>query len=80
MKRVWKTPELDYYNLYADMLQQPHLLIAGATGSGKTPTPIRSRLLHDPGGMQAVQYTDVRNRNPGHNRILEETETPDSME
>ena len=35
VRRVWKTPELDYYNLYADMLQQPHLLIAGATGTSK---------------------------------------------
>lgn len=36
MQRVWNTPGGEYSRLYADMLNQVHLLIAGAAGSGKS--------------------------------------------
>lgn len=36
MTKTYITPGGQYFDLYADMLQQTHILIAGATGSGKS--------------------------------------------
>lgn len=36
IRKYWTTPTGQYYTLFADMLQQTHILIAGATGSGKS--------------------------------------------
>ena len=35
-KQYWITPTGTIYNLFSDALQQPHVLIAGKTGSGKS--------------------------------------------
>lgn len=60
------------YNLYADMTKQPHLLVAGATGSGKSVVinGIISTILHDapcekqlilidPKRVELVRYRDI---------------------
>lgn len=55
--RQWRTPSGRIYNLYADMARQPHLLIAGATGSGKSVVErgiIHSLLFHSPARVQLI--------------------------
>lgn len=51
MQRVWNTPAGEYSNLYADMLKQIHVMIAGAAGSGKSVVingMIHAALFHSP--------------------------------
>ena len=69
----WKTPGGRIYKLYKDLAARPHLLIAGATGSGKsvtvngiiytllcTESPSRCQfVLIDPKKVELIQYASV---------------------
>jgi len=72
MWQTWQTPEVTYSRLYDDMLRQIHILIAGATGSGKSTvvngmihaalknSPARVGLiLIDPKGCELAEYADL---------------------
>ena len=72
MWQTWQTPEITYSRLYADMLKQHHVLIAGATGSGKSvvingiihaalkDSPARVGLiLIDPKRVELAPYADL---------------------
>ena len=71
-ERVYRSPGGQYYKLYRDMYEQPHLLIAGATGSGKSVVingiiytlllqgPDKAGfILIDPKRVELVQYKNV---------------------
>lgn len=54
---VWKTPAGLAFDSVLDMLKQPHLLIAGSTGSGKSVlinTLIYTALYHSPAAVRFV--------------------------
>ena len=72
MYQTWNTPEITYSRLYADMLNQIHILIAGSTGSGKSTvvngmihaalkdSPAKVGLiLIDPKGCELGEYANL---------------------
>lgn len=69
MLKVWSTPAGSYSKLYADMLTQSHVLLAGATGSGKSTvingmvhaalydSPVKRQfVLIDPKKVELIKY------------------------
>lgn len=82
---TWITPAGRAYDLYLDALKQPHLLIAGATGSGKSvlvngiiytalfrsPASVQFILI-DPKRVELVQYRPCPH-------VLQYASEPDTM-
>lgn len=71
-RNAWRTPDATVYSLYEDMTRQPHLLVAGATGSGKSVVLngiMSTLLIHspalvqfvliDPKRVELIQYKDL---------------------
>ena len=57
MKIKWNTPEGNASGICLDMLKQPHLLIAGATGSGKSVlinSLLYTALYHSPAAVRLI--------------------------
>ena len=72
MTKIWTTPGGTYSRLYRDLLDQVHVLIAGATGSGKScvingmmhaalmDSPARvGFIMIDPKGCELDEYKDL---------------------
>lgn len=72
MKRTWITPGGNAPRLCLDILAQPHILVAGSTGSGKSvlinsviytalyAAPTQTQfILIDPKRVELVQYRDI---------------------
>lgn len=56
-ERKWRTPAGECPRLYLDMLKQVHLLVAGASGSGKTTVVngiMRAALYHSPAQIRFI--------------------------
>ena len=83
MPKCYKTPTGRVSSLFIDVLQQSHVLIAGATGSGKSvfvngliraalfDAPSKTRLiLIDPKGTELDQYKDLPH-------VIQYAQTPD---
>lgn len=73
---VWKTPGGIAHNSILDMLQQTHLLIAGATGSGKSVlvnTLIYTALFHSPAAVRLVLI------DPKRVELVEYSELPHTL-
>lgn len=71
--KAYKTPAGSLYDRYIDLAEHPHLLIAGATGSGKSVAlhgiihsllmmnaPVRCRfVLIDPKKVELIEYANI---------------------
>lgn len=87
LRKTWKTPDTDNYILFEDMLNQSHLLIAGATGSGKSvlenglittalkDSPARVQfILIDPKMTELQEYAALP-----HTLVYADSERPEKM-